>query len=227
MTSLSSYADSDASTDNDADDCIPMAVPVEELAAPDAAPEVPDFGDDNDDVDDVDDDDEDDDNDDDDDDDDDDTAVSLGTDTTPPPPSMKRKGYNCDQDDDVVAAGSDKRARRRRDEDDDEDDYDDDDENENEIPRRPHRPSLSSTAGGLTIPFRTIKRLMKMDPSVGIVQNDAAIVVAAAAEHFVRVFAVRSLEVAREKGRNIVKYEDVATARANDRSLSFLDLLMP
>ncbi|KAL3806358.1 hypothetical protein ACHAXA_001890 [Cyclostephanos tholiformis] len=66
-----------------------------------------------------------------------------------------------------------------------------------------------------------------MDPSVGIVQNDAAIVVAAAAEHFVKEFAVRSLEVAKEKGRNIVKYEDVATVRANDRSLSFLDLLMP
>ncbi|KAL3798325.1 hypothetical protein ACHAW5_008624 [Stephanodiscus triporus] len=147
--------------------------------------------------------------DDDDDEDDDDTAGSLGTDSTAPPTSVKRKGSEGDE---ANATGrSEKRARSR----------DDDDVGG---PRQPHPASSSS---GLTIPFRTIKRLMKSDPSVGIVQNEAAIVVTAALEHFVKKFALRSLEVARGQDRNLIKYEDVATARANDRSLSFLDLLIP
>ena len=81
---------------------------------------------------------------------------------------------------------------------------------------------------GLTIPFRTIKRIMKSDPSVGIIQNDAAIVVTAALEHFVKDFAVKSLNLAKEKGRNnFIKYDDVAEVRAADRSLNFLDMAIP
>jgi len=82
---------------------------------------------------------------------------------------------------------------------------------------------------GLTIPFRTIKRIMKTDVAVGNIQNDAAIMVTAALEHFVKVIALKSLEAAKQKrdGTNIVKYEDVATARANNRAFSFLDLLIP
>lgn len=188
-------ADSDACSENDGDDRIPMAVPVAELAAataPDVA-ESDDEADDDDDVVDAAD--------------DDDDTGSIGTDSTPPPTSTKRKGSEVSEVE--ATGGSDKRRK-----------YDD-------VDRGPRRPHPAPSSSGLTIPFRTIKRLMKMDPAVGIVQNDAAIVVAAAAEHFVKKFAVKSLEVARAKGRNIVKYEDVATARANDRSLSFLDLLMP
>jgi len=89
---------------------------------------------------------------------------------------------------------------------------------------RPRQPA----AKGLTIPFRTIKRIMKMDvENIGIVQNDAAIVATAALEHFVKTIAVKSLELATSKGRNTIKYDDVAEVRANDRSLSFLDLLLP
>ena len=83
---------------------------------------------------------------------------------------------------------------------------------------------------GLTIPFRTIKRIMKTtDSTVGNIQNDAAIMVTAALEHFVKVIALQSLEAAKKKrdGTNIVKYEDVAMARANNSSFSFLDLLIP
>jgi len=80
---------------------------------------------------------------------------------------------------------------------------------------------------GLTIPFRTIKRIMKIDTSVGIVQNDAAIVVTAALEHFVKELATKALKLSEKKGRGTIKYEDVAEVRAADRSLSFLDLLMP
>ena len=82
---------------------------------------------------------------------------------------------------------------------------------------------------GLTIPFRTIKRIMKTDVAVGNIQNDAAIMVTAALEHFVKEIALKSLEAAKHKrdGTNIVKYEDVATARANNSAFSFLDLLIP
>lgn len=82
---------------------------------------------------------------------------------------------------------------------------------------------------GLTIPFRTIKRIMKTDRAVGNIQNDAAIMVTAALEHFVKEIALKSLEAAKQKrdGTNIVKYEDVATARANNSAFSFLDLLIP
>lgn len=191
--------DSDACSENDGDDRIPMAVPFAELAAataPDVAESDDEADDDDDDVVDAADD-------------DDDDTGSIGTDSTPPPTStsMKRKESEVSEVD--ATGGSDKRGK-----------YDD-------VDRGPRRPHPAPSSSGLTIPFRTIKRLMKTDPAVGIVQNDAAIVVAAAAEHFVKQFAVKSLEVARAKGRNIVKYEDVATARANDRSLSFLDLLMP
>lgn len=80
---------------------------------------------------------------------------------------------------------------------------------------------------GLTIPFRTIKRIMKIDTRVGIVQNDAAIVVTAAMEHFVKELATKALKKSEKKGRGTIKYEDVAEVRAADRSLSFLDLLIP
>lgn len=99
---------------------------------------------------------------------------------------------------------------------------DDDDENLGKI----RRISTNLTTG-LTIPFRTVKRLMKNDATIGIVQNDAAIVVTAALEFFVKELARKSLQLASNNGRNIIKYEDVATVRANDRSLSFLDLLLP
>lgn len=68
---------------------------------------------------------------------------------------------------------------------------------------------------------------MKLDTDIGIIQNDAAIVVTAALEQFVKEFGAKSLEIAKRKGRNTIKYDDVAEARANDRSLSFLDLLLP
>ena len=68
---------------------------------------------------------------------------------------------------------------------------------------------------------------MKIDSTIGIVQNDAAIVVTAALEHFVKDLASRSLELAKGKGRNTIKYDDVAEVRVNNHAMSFLDLLMP
>ncbi|KAL9179528.1 hypothetical protein ACHAXT_008818 [Thalassiosira profunda] len=87
----------------------------------------------------------------------------------------------------------------------------------------PRQPSVK----GLAIPFRTIKRIMKLDSSLGIVQNDAAIVATAALELFVERMAKKSLELSQKKGRNTIKYDDVAEARAGDPAMSFLDLLLP
>jgi len=80
---------------------------------------------------------------------------------------------------------------------------------------------------GLTIPFRAIKRTMKLDPDIGTVQNEAAIVTTMAAELFIKALATQSHQRAKSKGRNTIRYEDVAEARAHDPALSFLATLIP
>lgn len=95
------------------------------------------------------------------------------------------------------------------------------------VPVPPNPANRQPANKNLTIPFRTIKRIMKIDDSIGIIQNDAAILVTAAMEHFVKEMASRSLEKAKKAGRNTIKYEDVAEVRSEDRTLSFLDLLIP
>mmetsp|Transcript_10125 Transcript_10125/g.14856 ORF Transcript_10125/g.14856 Transcript_10125/m.14856 type:complete len:172 (-) Transcript_10125:523-1038(-) len=80
---------------------------------------------------------------------------------------------------------------------------------------------------GLSIPFRAIKRTMKLDSDIGTVQNEAAIVTTMAAELFVKRLATQSHQNAKNKGRNTIRYEDVAEARSNDPSLSFLEILIP
>eukprot|EP00956_Cyclotella_meneghiniana_P016471 scaffold25997_cov68-Cyclotella_meneghiniana.AAC.8 len=82
-------------------------------------------------------------------------------------------------------------------------------------------------ARDLTLPYRSIKRTMKLDPSVGIVQNDAAYLVTYATELFIKKLAKDSQELATKKGRNIIKYDDLAEARAKTKSFSFLDMLIP
>lgn len=134
-----------------------------------------------------------------------DEETSLATDVTPPPQSS-RKRSNSDVSEAHPSAALADSARKKT--------YND---------GQPRRPA----AKGLTIPFRTIKRIMKLDADIGIIQNDAAIVCTAALELFVKEFATKSLDIAKRKGRNTIKYDDVAEARANNRALSFLDLLMP
>lgn len=82
-------------------------------------------------------------------------------------------------------------------------------------------------ARDLTLPYRSIKRTMKLDPSVGIVQNDAAYLVTYATELFIKKLAKDSQELATKKGRNIIKYDDLAEARAKTKSFSFLEMLIP
>jgi histone H3/H4 len=80
---------------------------------------------------------------------------------------------------------------------------------------------------GLTIPFRTVKKAMKLDPDIPIVQNEAAVMVTVAAELFVKNLARESFKGAKRKGRSTIKYEDVAEARTKDPSLSFLETALP
>jgi histone H3/H4 len=80
---------------------------------------------------------------------------------------------------------------------------------------------------GLSIPFRAIKRTMKMDSDIGTVQNEAAIMTTMAAELFVKKLASQSHQIAKDKGRNTIRYEDVAEARTKDPALNFLEPLIP
>eukprot|EP00535_Pseudo-nitzschia_heimii_P000395 CAMPEP_0197187358 /NCGR_PEP_ID=MMETSP1423-20130617/15745_1 /TAXON_ID=476441 /ORGANISM="Pseudo-nitzschia heimii, Strain UNC1101" /LENGTH=234 /DNA_ID=CAMNT_0042638915 /DNA_START=66 /DNA_END=767 /DNA_ORIENTATION=+ len=75
---------------------------------------------------------------------------------------------------------------------------------------------------GLNIPFRTVKKAMKLDPDIPIVQNEAAIMTTLAAELFLRRLANQSQKICQKRGKNTIRYEDVADARANDPSLAFL-----
>jgi histone H3/H4 len=80
---------------------------------------------------------------------------------------------------------------------------------------------------GLTIPFRTVKKAMKLDPDIPIVQNEAAIMTTMAAELFLKSLAKQSHRNAKNRGRNTIRYEDVAEARTNSSSLAFLETLLP
>lgn len=85
----------------------------------------------------------------------------------------------------------------------------------------------STSVQSLTIPFRTVKKAMKLDPDIPIVQNEAAILTTLAAELFVKSLARQSWANAKLRGRNTIRYEDVAEARTQEPSYSFLETLMP
>lgn len=87
--------------------------------------------------------------------------------------------------------------------------------------------SRTPSVRGLTIPFRTIKKSMKLDPDIPIVQNEAAIMATVAVELFLKRLVTQSHRNAKNRGRNTVRYEDVAEARTNDKALAFLEILLP
>lgn len=80
---------------------------------------------------------------------------------------------------------------------------------------------------GLNIPFRTVKKAMKLDPDIPIVQNEAAIMTTLAAELFLKRLATQSQKICKNRGKNTIRYEDVADARSNDPSLAFLKTIIP
>ncbi len=57
----------------------------------------------------------------------------------------------------------------------------------------------------LGIPFRAIKRIMKIDPDIMVVQNEAAIITTYALELFVQKIVHESYINAKKRGRNTVK----------------------
>lgn len=85
----------------------------------------------------------------------------------------------------------------------------------------------SPSVRGLTIPFRTVKKAMKLDPDTPIVQNEAAVMTTIAAELFLKSLAKKSHKNAKNRGRNTIRYEDIAEARTNEAALSFLETLLP
>jgi histone H3/H4 len=85
----------------------------------------------------------------------------------------------------------------------------------------------ASSVTGLTIPFRTVKKAMKLDPDIPIVQNEAAIMTTYAVELFLQRLAKESFRNAKNRGRNTVRYEDVAEARTSDQAFAFLEPLLP
>mmetsp|Transcript_16221 Transcript_16221/g.44912 ORF Transcript_16221/g.44912 Transcript_16221/m.44912 type:complete len:218 (-) Transcript_16221:126-779(-) len=80
---------------------------------------------------------------------------------------------------------------------------------------------------GLNIPFRTVKKAMKLDPDIPIVQNEAAIMTTLAAELFLKRLANQSQKICKNRGKNTIRYEDVADARSNDPALAFLKTIIP
>lgn len=91
------------------------------------------------------------------------------------------------------------------------------------VSRKGRTPSVK----GLSIPFRTVKKAMKLDPDTPIVQNEAAIMTTFAVELFLQKLTRDSYEIAKEHGRNTVRYEDVAEARTHRTRLDFLEMLLP
>ena len=72
-----------------------------------------------------------------------------------------------------------------------------------------------------------MKKIMQQDPDINIIQNDAAVMVTAATGMFLKEFTEKSLESCKRKGRNTIKYDDVAEVRAKNKNYAFLDLLLP
>jgi histone H3/H4 len=85
----------------------------------------------------------------------------------------------------------------------------------------------SPAVKGLTIPFRNVKRTMKLDPDIATVQQEAAILTTLASELFLKSLAKESYQNAQSRGRTTIRYEDIAEARTKDPSLAFLDTLLP
>lgn len=89
------------------------------------------------------------------------------------------------------------------------------------------RKGRTPSVAGLTIPFRTVKKAMKLDPDTPIVQNEAAIMTTIAAELFLKRLAKESFHSAKLRGRNTIRYEDIAEARTKNASMTFLETLFP
>ena len=96
--------------------------------------------------------------------------------------------------------------------------------------------SSSTTAEGATAPFShdqlqipkaAIKRIMKLDPEVSQVANDAVVLVAKATEMFLEKFAGAARARATGRDRQTVTYEDLAVAARRESNYEFLTHVLP
>uniref|UniRef100_A0A7S4JRQ4 Transcription factor CBF/NF-Y/archaeal histone domain-containing protein n=1 Tax=Odontella aurita TaxID=265563 RepID=A0A7S4JRQ4_9STRA len=144
-------------------------------------------------------------------------------------------GHESGPDDEISA--SDKKKRKREASEDDSNNLKESSSQTPSVSDKPKKKKKSkkkspilpghTAVKGLTIPFRNIKRTMKNDKDIATVQNEAAIVATCAAELFIKKLAEESHKFAKKHGRNTIRYEDVAEARANNSSLEFLEILLP
>lgn len=85
----------------------------------------------------------------------------------------------------------------------------------------------ASKADDLIIPKGSVKRVIKIDKDVRLVAADAVLVITKATELFLEKLGMSAFERAQKDNRKMVKYEDVAAARAADENLEFLDGIIP
>jgi len=79
----------------------------------------------------------------------------------------------------------------------------------------------------LEIPFRAIKRTMKINDAIATVQVEAAVLTTYAVELFIDHFVYLCYQNAKRKKRNTIRYEDIGEVRAMNDRLEFLDLMFP
>ena len=81
------------------------------------------------------------------------------------------------------------------------------------------------------IPKGSVKRVIKLDKDVRLVGTDAVTAISKSTEMFIEWFARKAADEAKrrvgEDGKTIIKYEDVYQARTADKTLEFLDGIVP
>lgn len=68
---------------------------------------------------------------------------------------------------------------------------------------------------------------MKLDPDTKQLNQDAIVLVAKATELFIDKLARASHTMALTNKRKTIKYEDIADARVSEKSMEFLDGVIP
>jgi len=78
----------------------------------------------------------------------------------------------------------------------------------------------------LQLPYRIVKKIMKIDDEVLTVHNESAILMSHAAELFIEHLGQLAHNTAQDRGRSLIRYEDVVEARSNSDPLEFLETLL-
>jgi len=80
----------------------------------------------------------------------------------------------------------------------------------------------------LHLPLARVKRIMKTDPDVKYLSNEAATLITRATELFVEYFANSAyVEIAAPEGRKILQYKDLSRIVKDIECLEFLSVIIP